>query len=401
MLNLYNNLIKNNLHNMKKFIVIGSGRQGIAVAYDLLRDTNHHVTMVDISDSLLKEALKKISRITNNKNLDGIRCDVTDYEQILTILSDKDVMISAVPYEFNLALSKVAIDSKTSMVDLGGHTNIVREQLSMDKQAISAGITLVPDCGMGPGMNITMSVLATEMLDETDEIYIWDGGLPKDPKPPWNYSLFFNIEGLTNEYDEQAYFLKDGEIIEVPCFEKIENVNFDDIGELEAAVTSGGLSTMPWTFKDRLKVLENKTLRYKGHWEWMKAYRELGLFSRDKIKYNDNEIIPRNFYHQLLENKLDHGRVEDVCLMRIKALGKKDSKNIELTIDAVEYYDKTLDLTAMEKWTGWHIAIMALEIAYNRVEKGAISVENALKGQRFLKEARKRNYDINIDMKEY
>ena len=401
MLNLYNNLIKNNLHNMKKFIVIGSGRQGIAVAYDLLRDTNHHVTIVDISDSLLKEALKKISRITNNKNLDGIRCDVTDYEQMLTILSDKDVMISAVPYEFNLALSKIAVDSKTSMVDLGGHTNIVREQLSMDKQAVSAGITLVPDCGMGPGMNITMSVLATEILEQTDEIYIWDGGLPKNPKPPWNYSLFFNIEGLTNEYDEQAYFLKDGEIIEVPCFEKIENVNFDNIGELEAAVTSGGLSTMPWTFKDRLKVLENKTLRYKGHWEWMKAYRELGLFSRDKIKHNDNEIIPRNFYHQLLENKLDHGRVEDVCLMRIKALGKKDSKNIELTIDAVEYYDKKLDLTAMEKWTGWHIAIMALEIAYNRVEKGAISVENALKGQTFLEEARKRNYDINIDMKEY
>ena len=401
MLNLCNNLIKNNLHNMKKFVVIGSGRQGIAVAYDLLRDANHYVTMVDISDSLLKEALKKISRITNNKNLDGIRCDVTDYDQMLTILSDKDVMISAVPYEFNLALSKVAIDSKTSMVDLGGHTNIVREQLSMDKQAVSAGITLVPDCGMGPGMNITMSVLATEILEQTDEIYIWDGGLPKNPEPPWNYSLFFNIEGLTNEYDEQAYFLKDGKIIEVPCFEKIENVNFDNIGELEAAVTSGGLSTMPWTFKDRLKVLENKTLRYKGHWEWMKAYRELGLFSRDKIKHNDNEIIPRNFYHQLLENKLDHGRVEDVCLMRIKALGKKDSKNIELTIDAVEYYDKTLDLTAMEKWTGWHIAIMALEIAYNRVEKGAISVENALKGHIFLEEARKRNYDINIDMKEY
>ena len=57
MLNLYNNLIKNNLHNMKKFVVIGSGRQGIAVAYDLLRNTNNHVTMVDISDSLLEKAL--------------------------------------------------------------------------------------------------------------------------------------------------------------------------------------------------------------------------------------------------------------------------------------------------------------------------------------------------------
>jgi len=385
---------------MKKFVIVGSGRQGISVAYDLLRDSNHNVVMVDIHEDFLNQALNKISAISNSQNLKGIVADVSDSNQMLEILSDADVMISAVPYKFNLDLTKLAIKSKTSMVDLGGHTNIVRQQLSMNEQAQESGITIVPDCGMGPGMNITMAVLATEILDQTDEIYICDGGLPKDPKPPWNYSLFFNIEGLTNEYDEQAYFLKDGEIVEVPCFDNIENVSFDNIGELEAAVTSGGLSTMPWTFKNKLKVLENKTLRYKGHWEWMKAYRELGLFSREVIDYNDREIVPRHFYHQLLEKKLDHGRVEDVCLMRIKAIGFKDSKKIELTIDAVEYYNQKLDLTAMEKWTGWHISIMALEIAYNKVSNGAISVENALKGHTFLEEARNRGYDITINTKE-
>ena len=385
---------------MKKFVIVGSGRQGISVAYDLLRDSNHNVVMVDIHEDFLNQALNKISAISNSKNLKGIVTDVSDSDQMLEILADADVMISAVPYKFNLDLTKLAIKSKTSMVDLGGHTNIVREQLSMNEQAQESGITIVPDCGMGPGMNITMAVLATEILDQTDEIYICDGGLPKDPKPPWNYSLFFNIEGLTNEYDEQAYFLKDGEIVEVPCFDNIENVSFDNIGELEAAVTSGGLSTMPWTFKNKLKVLENKTLRYKGHWEWMKAYRELGLFSREVIDHNGTEIVPRHFYHQLLEKKIDHGRVEDVCLMRIKAIGFKDSKKIELTIDAVEYYNQKLDLTAMEKWTGWHISIMALEIAYNKVSNGAISVENALKGHTFLEEARNRGYDITINTKE-
>ena len=385
---------------MKKFVIVGSGRQGISVAYDLLRDSNHNVVMVDIHEDFLNQALNKISAISNSQNLKGIVADVSDSDQMLEILSDADVMISAVPYKFNLDLTKLAIKSKTSMVDLGGHTNIVREQLSMNEQAQESGITIVPDCGMGPGMNITMAVLATEILDQTDEIYICDGGLPKDPKPPWNYSLFFNIEGLTNEYDEQAYFLKDGEIVEVPCFDNIENVSFDNIGELEAAVTSGGLSTMPWTFKNKLKVLENKTLRYKGHWEWMKAYRELGLFSREVINHNGREIVPRHFYHQLLEKKIDHGRVEDVCLMRIKAIGFKDSKKIELTIDAVEYYNQKLDLTAMEKWTGWHISIMALEIAYNKVSNGAISVENALKGHTFLEEARNRGYDITINTKE-
>ena len=385
---------------MKNFVIVGSGRQGISIAYDLLRDSNHYVTIVDIDKNYLDEAVNKLSKISNTENLKSIVADVSDSKSMLNILTSTDVMISAVPYKFNLNLTKIAIESNTSMVDLGGHTNIVREQLSMDKDAKAAGITIVPDCGMGPGMNITMAVLATEILDQTDEIYICDGGLPKNPSPPWNYSLFFNIEGLTNEYDEQAYFLKDGEIVEVPCFDNIENVKFDQIGELEAAVTSGGLSTMPWTFKDRLKVLENKTLRYKGHWEWMKAYRELGLFSRDSINHNGNEITPRHFYHQLLEKKIDHGRVEDVCLMRIKAMGKKDSKNVELNIDAKEYYSKELDLTAMEKWTGWHISIMAIEIAYNNIAAGAVSVENALKGHTFLEKARNRDYDITISTKE-
>ncbi len=385
---------------MKNFVIVGSGRQGISIAYDLLRDSNHYVTIVDIDKNYLDEAVNKLSKISNTENLKSIVADVSDSKSMLNILTSTDVMISAVPYKFNLNLTKIAIESNTSMVDLGGHTNIVREQLSMDKDAKAAGITIVPDCGMGPGMNITMAVLATEILDQTDEIYICDGGLPKNPSPPWNYSLFFNIEGLTNEYDEQAYFLKDGEIVEVPCFDNIENIKFDKIGELEAAVTSGGLSTMPWTFKDTLKVLENKTLRYKGHWEWMKAYRELGLFSRDSINHNGNEITPRHFYHQLLEKKIDHGRVEDVCLMRIKAIGKKDSKNVELNIDAKEYYSKNLDLTAMEKWTGWHISIMAIEIAYNNIAAGAVSVENALKGHTFLEKARDRDYDITISKKE-
>jgi len=384
----------------KNILIVGSGRQGISVAYDILKNSNHNVIISDINQECLDKAMSKITSIVDSTNLCSELADVQDSQSMLKLLENIDVIVSAVPYEFNLALTELAIKSKTSMVDLGGHTNIVRAQLSKNEEAISAGVTIVPDCGMGPGMNITMAVLATEILDKTDEIYICDGGLPKDPNPPWNYSLFFNIEGLTNEYDEQAYFLKDGQIVEVPCFSGIENVSFDEIGDLEAAVTSGGLSTMPWTFKDKLKVLENKTLRYKGHWEWMKAYRELGLFSRDSIIHENKEIIPRDFYHQLLEKKLDHGRVEDICLMRINAKGIKDSKNVNLLIDAVEYYDQETDLTAMEKWTGWHISILAIQIADDKIEKGAISVENALKGHTFLEEAKKRNYNIKIDIKE-
>ena len=107
-------------------------------------------------------------------------------------LSDSDIFLSSVPYEYNLLLTDVAVQSQTSMVDLGGHTHNVIEQLKYHDKAISNGISIVPDCGMGPGMNISMALLAMEHLDRPKDVYIWDGGLPKNPKPPWNYSLFFN-----------------------------------------------------------------------------------------------------------------------------------------------------------------------------------------------------------------
>ena len=105
---------------------------------------------------------------------------------------------------------------------------------------------------------------------------------------------------MTNEYDSDAYFLKKGEIVKVKCFEDIESLTFDNVGDLEAAVTCGGLSTMPWTYKGILETLENKTLRYKGHWDTMIAYRQLGLFNENKVKINNVNISPREFYLHLL-----------------------------------------------------------------------------------------------------
>ena len=171
----------------KNILIVGSGRQGISVAYDILKNSEHNVIMSDVNHEVLDQAMSKISSIVNTTNLCSEVADVEDSNAMFKLLENMDVMVSAVPYEFNLALTELAIKSKTSMVDLGGHTNIVRQQLSKNQEAISAGITIVPDCGMGPGMNITMAVLATEILDKTDEIYICDGGLPKNPTPPWNY----------------------------------------------------------------------------------------------------------------------------------------------------------------------------------------------------------------------
>jgi len=382
----------------KNYCIIGTGRQGRAAAYDLLKFAPiNQLLLLDNNQESIELCLEKISSVKGNITVKQSLFDFNDIPSLVNLLSDSDIFLSSVPYKYNLLLTEVAIESETSMVDLGGHTGNVIKQLEFDKLAKEKNITIVPDCGMGPGMNITMALFAMEHFDQPMEIRIWDGGLPRYPKEPWNYSLFFNIAGLTNEYDASAFFLQDSKINEVPCFEGYEILNFgEEIGNLEAVVTSGGLSTMPWTYEGKLDVLENKTLRYPGHWEWMKAYRELGLFKEEEISYKGQKISPRDFYHFLLEPKLDTKDFNDICLMRVEANGIKNGSRWNVSINAVEQYDDQSKLMAMEKWTGWHASIMMQHITSGNIGPGAYSVENALTGHQFYEQAMKRNYNIKI-----
>ena len=385
----------------KNYCIVGTGRQGTAAAYDLLRFASiNELLLLDCNKQSIKVCLNKIKSVVGNIKIRTSIIDFNNLKDLISTLKKTDIFLSSVPYEYNLLLTNVAVDSQTSMVDLGGHTGNVIKQLKFDKKARERNITIVPDCGMGPGMNVSMALFAIEHFDNPLEVRIWDGGLPKFPKEPWNYSLFFNIAGLTNEYDASAFFLEDSKMVEVPCFEGYEILDFGKkIGKLEAAVTSGGLSTMPWTYEGKLNVLENKTLRYLGHWEWMRAYRQLGLFNEKTILYKDKKIIPRDFYHFLLKPQLEIKDFNDICIMRVTATGIKNNIKKTITINAVEEYDEQTKLMAMEKWTGWHASIMMQHITSGNIGPGAFPIEKALTGHQFYNEALKRNYNIKIEVK--
>ncbi len=381
---------------MSKYCIIGTGKQGSAALYDLILFSNAtSILLLDSNENSIKECLKRIDKkLVNNISIDSAVVDINDQGKLVNLLKPIDIMLSSVPYQFNLMLTKVAIESATSMVDLGGHTQNVISQLKHHDDAVKNNIAIVPDCGMGPGMNISMALLSMEQLDTPQDVYIWDGGLPQKPKPPWNYSLFFNIKGLTNEYDGSAYFLKEGKVKEILCFEEFEVIEFDDIGKLEAVVTSGGLSTMPWTYENKLRTLENKTLRYEGHWEFMKAYRQLGLFSEEEILFKGVKFSPREFYHYLLEPQLTNNDREDICIMRTEAYGLKDDIKTGVRFEVVEKYDSKTNLMAMEKWTGWHASIVMQKIMDGSIKPGAHSIEKALSGTDFYNEAIRRGYNI-------
>ncbi len=126
---------------------------------------------------------------------------------------------------------------------------------------------------------------------------MWDGGLPQDPRPPFDYLLTFNIAGLTNEYAEAPIFLRDGKPTLVPTMDELEEIVFPEpIGTLESFTTGGGVSTMPWTFEGRVKTLQNKTVRYPGHFAQLRAFYDLGLGDLEAmLEEKDAEVLVAGF----------------------------------------------------------------------------------------------------------
>jgi lysine 6-dehydrogenase len=379
-----------------RYGVLGAGRQGTAAAYDMVMHGNaKEVRLADADYEVAKQATQRVNELTGRDVVKAWHVDANQLAAVVDMVHGLDVFLSAVPYTFNLSLTRAAIQAGTSMVDMGGNTDIVLKQFELGEQAQQAGISIVPDCGMGPGMNNTLGAYAVELLDEPREVYMWDGGLPQDPQPPWYYQLSFHIDGLTNEYHGTTAFLRDGKITMVETFTEYQEIDFPPLGKLEAFITSGGTSTAPWTWEGKLQAYENRTVRWPGHYAQFKAFKELGLFGREPVTLPDGRmIVPRELYHMLLEPKITAPVIKDLCLMRIKGVGKKDDKETAVIIDMLDYYDEETGFTSMERMTGWHCSIIASLIARGRVREGSVPQEICVPASEVVAEARKRGFSI-------
>jgi len=379
------------------YAILGAGRQGTSAAYDLAKfGEAQKIILADVREEAAAQAAERINQLIGREVTIAQQLDVSDRVALAQTLHGVDVALSAVPYYFNLEITKACLAAGSSLCDMGGHTGVVRQQLALDAEAKAAGISIVPDCGMGPGLNVTMGAYAKDLFNETRAVNIFDGGLPQNPVPPWNYQVTFHINGLTNEMDGQATFLRDGKLTPVDTLSEPEFIEFAFLGRLEADVTSGGLSTSPWTFEGQLQEFTNKTLRYPGHFEWLRAFKELGLFSEEAIQINENQVVPREVYHALLEPKISAPEIRDVCVIRVVGYGKKDGEETTVTINLIDYYDEKTGFTAMERLTGWHCAMMMGFQARGHVPAGGISMEVAVPAAEFMQAVRERGIKFEV-----
>ncbi len=387
-----------------RYAILGSGRQGTASAYDIARFGEADlIVMADADLAQAERNAVRVNRLIGREIARPTQIDVRDSGAVVRLLTENGIQafVSGVPYFYNLDLARAAIRARASMTDFGGNTDLTRQQLALDAEAKAAGITLTPDCGQVPGLGNSLCAYTISLFDEAWDILMYDGGIPQNPEPPWNYILTFNIEGLTNEYFGTTIFIRDGQPMEMTCFQEYELVDFPEpVGQLEAFTTAGGTSTMPWTYAGKLRTLQNKTVRWPGHFAQWKTFSDAGLIDLEPVEVDGQRVIPRHLLHAVLGPKL-YARPDqrDLVVVRVVGRGIRDGREAQVVVDLFDWYDEATGFTAMERTTGWHAAIISQAQARGQTPRGGVPVELAVPGPAFAEELRKRGFDLRVEWK--
>jgi len=375
-----------------KILVIGAGRMGHGAAFDLAHNSPE-VKSVTIADADFSKA-KFTAETIKSPKISVVELEVSDYEKTVSVMRGHDTAISCVNYWHNLKLTDAAIETKTNFCDLGGNNLIVDKQLALNLEAKNAGINVIPDCGLAPGMVSILAMRGANQFDETEEIHIRVGGLPQMPKPPLDYQLVFSVEGLINEYAEKARVIRGGETLEIESMTELETLAFENFPALEAFQTSGGTSTLTETFLGKIKELDYKTIRYAGHCEKFKTLIDLGLCSSEEIVADFVKVKPRKVLAELLQKNLPADE-PDYVLVRLDFAGTKNGQKKNLRYDIVDKFDKETNLSAMMRTTAFPASIIAQMMARGDVQmRGATPQEKAIDPEKFVAELVRRNIEL-------
>jgi len=374
-----------------KVLVVGSGMMGRGAVYDLAK--NPKVDQIHIADVDLQRA-ESLAKETGPKAV-AEKLDGRDKTQLAKSFSRVNSVISCASYSINTLCTEVAIETGAHMCDLGGNLTVVEKQLEMHSKAKAAGVTVIPDCGLAPGMVNVLVRDGVDYLTRTERVKIRVGGLQQKPQPPLNYSLLFSVEGLINEYVEPCRVLRSGKIAYEDPLVGFEQVQFPEpFGMLEAFNTSGGSSTLPLTYQGKVKDLDYKTLRYPGHGHKMWCLYRLGFMDSTEQDFDGKKIAPRKVLERLLEKNLPKSE-KDVTLLRVTVEGWKGTESRKVEYELIDYFDDETGLTSMMRTTAFPAALIAVWIADGTIkDRGVLPPEKAIPPSLFIEQMRARGIDI-------
>jgi len=333
-----------------KITVLGSGLIGNAIVRDLAQEDQYKITAVDLSQQALDKLKAEVP-------VECIKANLQEDGRIASIVADSELVISAVPGFMGFETLKRIIDAGKNVVDIAffGEDPFLLNDLAKAK-----GVTAVVDCGVAPGLSNVIVGYLENQLDRIDSYLCYVGGLPQIRQWPYEYKSVFSPSDVLEEYIRPARFVEFGQEIVRPALSGIELIDFPNIGTLEAFNTDG-LRTLGQTMK--IPFMKEKTLRYPGHANLMRIFRESGFFSTTPVTIEGQAVKPIDVTSKLI---FDHWRVredeEDLTIMQVIIDGQKGDKKLRYTYDMLDKYDRKTQTTSMARTTGYTCTIVARQV---------------------------------------
>ena len=349
-----------------KIIVLGCGKIGSVAARDFA-DSVEGAEVV-VADSSMERAEAAASKIMGGT---PATFDATDYRGLVETLKEFDLVIGALPGDYGYNALRAVVEAGVNMVDV---SFTAEDPLELDGAAEKAGITIVPDCGVAPGISNMLVGYGASKLDQVQEAHIMVGGLPEQVVPPLGYTITWSAEGVIDEYVRGARIVEGGRVVEVPALSGIEEIDFPGVGKLEAFYTDG-LRTLVRTIPG-VESMWEKTLRYPGHIDKIGLLRDLGFFDEDNVAVGDVRVSPRLMTARLLERSLWRPEVGDILAMTVEVAGVKQGEAARFRYYLLDRFDEETKVTAMARTTAYTASIVAQKLAQGAIEeKGVIPPE--------------------------
>jgi saccharopine dehydrogenase-like NADP-dependent oxidoreductase len=338
---------------MKKITVLGAGLVGSTIAVDLAEDYN--VTSVDSNSYRLKSLAEK--------KINTLSADLSSPSEIKKIIHDSDLVIGALPGFMGFNTLKSIIEAGKNVVDI---SFFPEDPFLLDKLVKDKNVTAVVDCGVSPGLsNIVLGYHNKKMKVNNYRCIV--GGLPHKRDWPFQYKAYFSPIDVIEEYTRPARIVIDGKVIEKPALSDSEIINYKEVGDLEVFNTDG-LRSLIKTMN--IPNMIEKTLRYPGHIELMKIFREVGYFSDKEIEIDGKEIKAIDVTSKLLFPfwSPEKGE-EDFTILDLLIEGEESGKNISSRYFVFDKFDKVNQTSSMARTTGFTCCAAArflLEYGFER-----------------------------------
>ncbi len=344
--------------------VLGAGLIGRAIIQDLARDERFQLTAIDINQKLLNE-------IRVSTAVKTIQADLGESGAVARLVQDAELVVCAVPGFMGFETLKKVIEAKKNVVDI---SFFAEDAFLLDDLAKANDVTAVVDCGVAPGLcNILAGHIDAELAG-LERYLCYVGGLPRERNWPYEYKVVFSPVDVLEEYTRPARIVEYGQEISKPALSGLELLDFPGIGSLEAFNTDG-LRSLLKTIK--APFMKEKTLRYPGHAELMRVFRESGFFSHQTLTINGQTVKPLELSSKLLfkQWQLKPGE-EDLTIMRVIMEGKKDGQRYRYTYELLDHYDKASQTTSMARTTGYTCSLVARQLAAAMIaQKGIVPPE--------------------------